>query len=287
MPGGLAVIQDDSNFLALFDPAAPAEARAVTLPPGADGKRQFGRSRDNKHLKLDLEACFVAQMPTTTLVALGSGSTPARESVLLVSGWPDDALNARVIPAPGFYAALRESTEFAGSELNVEGALLDGDSMRLFGRGNGAVNGSLQPISATCELSWPLFLAYLGAPQDGRVPRPKNIQRFLLGDIDGVSLGFTDATSWHDVVLFTAAAENSRDTYQDGPVTGSAIGVIGANGETRWTPIVGSDGNVLLEKAEGLAIADQYQNLWVVADADDEARPSELWRVQLEGPWLA
>ena len=72
--GRLVVVQDDANFLALIDPGRPESARAIALPRGEDGARQFGDSRGNKHLKLDLEACVGT--PDGSFVAFGSGSTP-------------------------------------------------------------------------------------------------------------------------------------------------------------------------------------------------------------------
>src|SRR5688500_8874200 len=96
---GLIVIQGDSNFLALIDPASPGSARAIPLPPGPDGGRQFGDSRSNKHLKLDLEACVVFDSPSPTFVALGSGSTPARESVVVVTDFMAADARVRVVRA--------------------------------------------------------------------------------------------------------------------------------------------------------------------------------------------
>ena len=54
------------------------------------------------------------------------------------------------------------------------------------------------------------------------------------------------------------------------------------------TPIVDSSGRVIREKAEGVAVASgSKEELWVVADRDDEAQPSELCRIRLGGPWRA
>jgi hypothetical protein len=87
-------------------------------------------------------------------------------------------------------------------------------------------------------------------------------------------------------VLFTAAAEDSPDAVRDGPVRGSVIGTIAEDGAVRWTPIVDDAGALLPEKAEGLALVDPTASeVWVIADADDELRPSELLRVRLDGPW--
>ena len=143
MAGGLIVIQDDSNFLALIDPASPGAAHAIALPAGPDGGRQFGDSRGNKHLKLDLEACVSIEAPHPLIIGLGSGSTPARESIVLVRDWDGRTPDVRVVGASSLYAELRAATAFSGSEMNIEGAVLAGGTLRLFGRGNGAAAGAL------------------------------------------------------------------------------------------------------------------------------------------------
>ena len=283
-----AVVLDDVNFVALVDPRAPAQARAIALPPGPGGRRQFGDSRATKHLKLDLEACVATGGDSPMLVAFGSGSSPARESVVVVRDITGATPVAEIVHAPALYGRLRTASSFAGSELNVEGALLLGDTLRLFGRGNGAVAGELRPVNATCDLSWPGLLAHLRAPREHAAPESSRIRQFLLGELAGVPLGFTDATAWGDAILFTAAAEASPDATRDGEVHGSAIGIIDARGDVRWTPIVDASGRVVREKAEGLLVADDARGeLWVVADRDDESQPSELCRIRLRGPWRA
>ena len=285
LAGRIAIVQDDTNFVAIVDPMQPAAVRAVPLPPGADGRRQFGLAGGNKHLKLDLEACFAIASPEPVLIAFGSGSAEARESVVWISGWPD-ALAVRHFHARELYAALREATLFAGSELNIEGAIVRGDALWLFNRGNGMRGGAREPVNSTCQLSWPALLAYLEDGRKASVPVPQRIQQFVLGELGGIPLSFTDAATWRDAILYSAAAEDSPDAVRDGPVLGSVIGMIDEKGEPRWTPITDASGEILREKAEGLVVFDHGGGeVWMVADSDDEASPSELWKVRLTGPW--
>jgi hypothetical protein len=75
----LAVVQDDANFIALVDPVS-GQANDLPLPPGSHGQRLFDATRGTKHLKLDLEACLTVQTSRgVRLIAIGSGSKPARE----------------------------------------------------------------------------------------------------------------------------------------------------------------------------------------------------------------
>ena len=287
----VAVVQDDALFLAVVDPATGL-AGAVALPAGPGGARQFDTTRGTKHLKLDLEACVAlpalgARDGGGTLVALGSGSTPRRERALVAALAPDEpngVRDARIVDAAPLYAALREAADFAGSELNVEGAALVGDVVRLFGRGNGAARGDARAVNATCDLDARALLAFL--LDGGPPPRPERVAQYALGAIGGVALGFTDAVALGDGrVAFTAAAEDSPDAVEDGAVGGSAIGVIDAGGAVRWTPIADADGGPLADKAEGIALAaDDGARLWVVTDADDPERPAELCEVELRLP---
>src|SRR3954451_15602340 len=82
--GCVAVVQDDASFVAVVD-AATGLARAITLPAGEGGLRQFDDLRGNKRFKLDLESCVTVD-EGEMLVAFGSGSTPARERIVLVRG---------------------------------------------------------------------------------------------------------------------------------------------------------------------------------------------------------
>jgi len=260
--GALAVIQDDAPAIAVVDPTSGAIRESIRLPEGGT----------DKPTKLDLEACVC---DGDTLVAFGSGSTSARERIAVVRPGSAD-----VVHAPSFYASLRES-DFAGSELNLEGAvLLPGGVLRLFNRGNGASPDGRLPVDATCDLPWPGLLGRLADP-----PRPANVVHWDLGALAGTRLSFTDAALAGDAILFLAAAEASPDTYRDGPVAGSALGRLdGSTG--RWTPLRDTDGRLLIEKAEGLALDPSHPHrAFVVVDKDDASSPAELCVIDLAGGW--
>ena len=83
VPAGIAVVQDDANFVALID-VATAGVTAIDLPRGREGARQFDDVRGNKRWKLDLEACFAVESGAgTRLIVLGSGSSPLRERIVV------------------------------------------------------------------------------------------------------------------------------------------------------------------------------------------------------------
>jgi len=282
----LALIQDDANFVALIDPASMAVG-AVALPPGEAGLRQFDDVRGNKKFKLDLEACTTLPGPAgPVLLAFGSGSRARRRSVASIDRWDQPMPRVNVVDAAALYEALEAETSFAGSDMNIEGALLLVDCVRLFGRGNGAFKADGMPLNATCDLDLASLRAYLADPASHAAPRPHSVVQYCLGSLDGIALGFTDATVLGQNVLYTAAAEASSDAASDGRVAGSMLGIIPPAGTPRQAPLVDTAGRTLREKVEGVARSRTHADrVYVVIDADDPARACELCEVQLAGAW--
>jgi len=282
---GIAVVQDDANFIALFNDDG-TRRRTIALPPGEGGQRHFDDRRGNKAYKLDLEASVtVTTDDGEILLAFGSGSTKRRESVVMLGSLGSERPEVSVLNVPRLYESLRRTTAFAGSELNVEGAIQVGERLRLFGRGNGAVRGELKPVNASCDLDWPKLFAHLRDPERSEPPQPFSIVQYELGTLDEIPLGFTDVALWRDAVCYSAAAEDSPDAVRDGRVPGSAIGVIGATG-ARWAPLTEPSGSLFVAKVEGLlSVNDDANTILVVVDSDNPDAQSELCTVELRGSW--
>lgn len=274
----IAVVQDDTNAVALIDRASGA-VTALPLPRGEAGARQFGEDRKNKKFKLDLEACVM--LPSHgALLAFGSGSTERRERVLIVREL-DREPTVELVHARELYRALRSERRFAGSELNIEGVARVGDALRFVQRGNGAPKDGLLPIDATADVPIDALLASLrGEPVTLSLER---VRPYALGAIDGVRLTFTDAWSdGREPLWFLAAAEASPDTYSDGEVKGSAIGWIDADGSGHWCAIRDERGALFCDKAEGLALdPSDPSRAWLVIDKDDPDAPCELCELRL------
>lgn len=282
----LGLVQDDANFIALVDPRSGL-ARSITLPAGEEGARHFDDIRGNKKYKLDLESCCtIEQSGGTMLLALGSGSRKRRRRMVTVQ-----AINARtprvsLIDAERLYVALEEVEEFAGSDMNIEGALVVQQALRLFSRGNGEAKKGRVPVNATCELALADLLTFLTAPAEAPIPKPTAVTRYELGTLDGLLLGFTDAALVGGVMLYTAAAEASQDASTDGEVSGSVIGVLPKHGDLRYALLTDADGSRCTDKVEGIVgLPGVNDRVYVVIDADDPARPSMLCEVMLGGRW--
>ena len=296
----MVAIQDDVNILAIQDDGKSFQA--MLLPTGHGGRRIFGEETGDKKYKMDLEACLV--LPDGRLVAFGSGSTSMRERIVLAN--PLDKVGVdkvgvdkvgvdkvgvdevgagevRVRDGRDLYADLRKTTAFSGSELNVEGAIIVDDRVRLFQRGNGAPTASLQPVNATGDLPLESFLDWLD--RSGPAPHLENIRQYDLGAVSGVRLGFTDAALIPDGrIAFIACAEDSPDAIQDGAVAGACFGIID-NEDARITDILDESGSPAKLKLEGIEWIDDERegDFLVVADMDSPKEPALLGRLLVRG----
>ena len=221
--------------------------------------------------KLDLEACCVVAGPGgPRLIALGSGSRKRRRRVVILDAWHEAEPCISLIEADALYLALESAADFAGSDMNIEGAVALPHALRLFGRGNGEPRRGREPLNATCDLALPALLAYFAAAGVVPAPRPTSIIQYDLGSLDGLPLGFTDAALCGGAVLYAAAAENSANAGEDGQVTGSVLGVLPEAGTLRHTPLTGAGGAATRDKIEGVAPApDAPDHVFVVIDADE------------------
>jgi hypothetical protein len=272
-----AVVQDDAYFLALVN-TSTGMADAIPYPVD-NGVRQFSEAQGNKKKKADLECIFT--LPDGRAVALGSGSNKHRRRGIVfddVPTWFD---------ASSLYRCLEENTDFSGSQMNLEGATVVGEVLRLFQRGNGAPDGDLLPVNATIDLPLEPLLSYIKrCTKDDDVswkhPLPKPVV-YSLGTLESVRLGFTDATTRNDnTVVFLAAAEDSADVIQDGGCTGSVVGFIAQDGSAVHHPMVNADNTPCVLKCEGITLDIRDEGYaWVTVDSDDTTTPSWLCRVKL------
>jgi hypothetical protein len=276
------IAQDDVDALALLDLDRPGEGES--LPFAGTSARAF-EGPCGKRAKPDLEAsCVVDTSEGQLYLAFGSGSTRARERIVLGRGLGGPSPSLELVDASALYAHLRARRDFSGSELNVEGAVFVGSGVWLFQRGNGASEGGYDPVSAVGRLSVSDLLAYLAG---GERPELTSVERYDLGCTGGVPLGFTDAArTASGVVAFLACAEASPSSYDDGAVVDVALGFLDAKGDAQLASVVAADGAPLLEKAEGLAFGPAgSRRAYLVTDRDDPSVPASLCVLALDGPW--
>ena len=261
----LFVVADDELHLAMFDLSNREPGRLVPIFGGELPLRHKAR----KAAKPDCEALVLlpafGAFPHGALMAMGSGSRPSRQrGALLALGAAGEIQGpSRSVDLTPLLALLHGIVP----DLNIEGAFVQGDMLALLQRGNGK-----SAINARIDLSLRDLQRWLAAA--GPPPRPASITRFELGSIGGVPLSFTDGAAlpsgdW----IFSAAAEDSSDTYNDGVCAGSVVGLVDASGTIRTLERLSPNC-----KVEGIAalVTDDTINLWLVTDADDRSRPGLL-----------
>ncbi|WP_224240112.1 DUF6929 family protein [Hyalangium gracile] len=270
----LYVVADDALHLAVFPREGTAPGRSLRLFPGELPLEPVAR----KAAKPDLEAlCLLAPFagcPHGALLALPSGSTAARQQGAVIPLAADGAVTgtARALDFTGLYAQLSREL----GPLNIEGAAVAGGRLRLLQRGNGE-----QGTDALVDLDQERLVRAL---ESGGAMGPelvRTVRRWELGRAGGVRLSFTDASALPDGrIVFTAAAEDTRDAYADGPVTGSAVGLLASDGSPLFLDAV--DAKVKLEGVSARLEGGRV-HLLLVADADDPSVPAPLLEATVEG----
>ena len=261
----LFVVADDELHLGLFDLGDPAPGRLVRLFEGSLPAEKKAR----KAAKPDLEALALlpamAGFAQGALLALGSGSTPGRQRGVLL-GLTEQAA-PRLIDLAPLYRPLH--AQFA--DLNIEGGFLLGDEFLLLQRGNQG-----QASNAAVRYAWHALRDWLLGTGEAPAPAPRAIQRLELGELQGVALGFTDGAALADGRwLFSAVAENTADSYNDGACLGAVIGLVEADGQVRRLAQLAGRW-----KVEGIALAAD-DSLLLVTDADDPQVAASLLRLPL------
>jgi len=269
----LYVVADDELHLGVFDLASPNAGRLVRLLEGVlpDGHAERKAAKPDFEVLVRLPA-FPAH-PHGALLALGSGSRPNRRSAACL---PLDASGRiagkpRAVDLSPFYVPL----EGTFPDLNIEGAVVVEDQLVLLQRG-----GKSRPPGGLAYFPLSRFFDAINA--DGPIAGgtvPSQVSHVDLGTIEGAALAFTDGAALPDGrVVFTAVAENTLDSYLDGPCLAAVVGILDRHGHVqsmqRLEPTA---------KVEGVhaVLAQDHLDLMLVTDADDAAIPAKLLTVQI------
>jgi hypothetical protein len=269
---GWLIVQDDATHAAWWRQGA---VTAVRVAEPVDGLEVFSSAAGTKDRKPDFEAaCAVTVGGVAGVLLLGSGSTGARMRASLVTpaAWT-------VADLSSVYPRVAAALGIAVDQLNLEGACLVGDRLRWFQRGNAAAGIA----SGSVDLDARALLAVV----TGRGPADRveigDRRRYDLGAVGGVALAITDALSLPDGrVLVSAAAEDTPNAIDDGPVVAAALALLDGETVLAAAELPALPGGV--PKVEGVASRGTVPGgvrLWAVVDADDPAVPSRLLALTL------
>ena len=268
----LYVVADDELHLGVFDAAGNAPGRLLRLFDGELPADKAARKKQKPDLEAIVELPPFGDFEDGALLALGSGSKRRRRRGTLLR--LDERGAVEGAPRIVDVSQLFEELDRRLPALNIEGAVAIGNELRLLQRAN-----KKHPRNAIIRYSLPAILAALASGGAIGAITPAAIDTIDLGDIDGVPLSFTDGASLPDGgMVFTAVAEDTEDTYNDGACLGAAIGVAARDGTVRFLDRLDAS-----HKVEGVAarVDNNVIRLLLVTDADDPAVPASLYSATL------
>lgn len=242
------LVADDELFALVLDKNDLSQSKTITLFTGALAEEKKLR----KQTKPDIES--IVELPSGDLLCIPSGSEKHRTSGVLIK---NEGAEIKHISFRGLYTELRKTF----SELNIEGAIIVNDWLRLFQRGNGKnqQNGTVD-VNFKDLLNDKVTISF--------------VKHYELGQQNGANLSFTDATLGTDAIYFLAVAEACESTYLDGDFKGSVLGTMDLKGK-----ILRLEALDLKSKPEGLCL--DKDHFYVATDDDDRSKPSKLFKGKL------
>lgn len=262
------VVADDELHLGVFSAADNTPGRLLRLFDGELPPEKAARKKAKPDLEAITELPPFGNFPHGALLALGSGSTKNRCRGALLR--LDHRGGIDGTPTPVDAARLFDELDRRFPALNIEGAVALGGELCLLQRAN-----KKHPQNAI--IRYPLGPVLDALATGNAIPAvaPSGIDLVDLGQIDGVPLSFTDGAALPDgSMVFTAVAEDTEDSYNDGVCLGAAIGVAARGGNVRFIERISE-----CPKVEGIAaqVDNNVIRLLLVTDADDPAIAAGLF----------
>lgn len=218
------VISDDEVSLAEFKFEGDTQANYIKLL-----EKELPRDpAERKRQKPDWESLAQLEIAQDKriLLAVPSGSTENRMTGAFVhldkAGIVDKNSNPVTIDFSEIYKSLKAKL----TDLNIEGACVFNNRLKLFQRGNGAAGKN-----AIIDIDLAGFCNDLENAVSVKAQHVLAVTEYDLGHLDGHKLDFTDACAVNDKVWFLAVAEDSRSTYEDGQYYGAIIGCLDSSGK--------------------------------------------------------
>ncbi len=222
------------------------------------------------------------------LLALGSGSRENRTLGVLLPLDQQANVSSGLKPVTVDFTALFDVLNKEFGEVNIEGALIEGECLTLLQRGN---TGSGR--NATVRLALKPFLENM-IRDDSWIFKSEadwvfnstpliTVKDFQLGHIANIPLGFTDGAALpNGGFVFAAAAEDTEDSYVDGQCAGAAVGIVDAKGNVSKIWQSDAEGAQRGIKPEGIAarVTERGLEIWLVTDPDDAKIAAQMYRLE-------
>ncbi len=247
LEGNLFLIGDNSGFLYKYN----IENKNLFKFPILENAIDNIEKKD----KPDFESIT---LKNNKLHIFGSGSTKKRDLKVIFDLETHDFEDKNL---SDFYDKLKQNSDFNNSDLNIEGAFYQNDNLYLFNRGNG--DTSLNGIFIyNKEFDNVIF------------------KKFSLPVINNIEASFTDAILLDNNIYFLACAENTSNTYDDGEIYGSILGIIDFETFEITNTIQITDN----QKFEGLTFFSQQENeinFLLCEDNDTEELVSSIYQLTI------
>ncbi|WP_409477704.1 DUF6929 family protein [Pseudobdellovibrio sp. HCB154] len=255
------VIADDEVSLAEFKFEGDTKANYIQLLE----KELPDDAVQRKKQKPDWESLVQLEIAKDKkiLLAVPSGSTDNRMIGAFLRLDQAGLVDKSAKPVTVDFSEIYKSLKVQFAELNIEGACVLNNKLKLFQRGNGAAGKN-----AVIDIDLSGFCHDLEKATAIKAQHVLATTEFNLGHLDGHKLDFTDACVVGDKVWFLAVAEDSQSTYDDGQYYGAIIGCLDASGKETVRYEIDC-----ATKPEGLWVDLESQRLcfYVVTDADSSS----------------
>lgn len=215
--------------------------------------------------KRDFEAMFSYGEQNELLFLLGSGSKENRKTGLIYNAKLKHLVNELQIE--DFYELIKSSANLNDDQLNIEAATILNDYLYLFNRKKNKVIRMLLND---------FFALVHHQISDFNI----EVASFQLPEINGIEAGFSGATTDEKFkrIVFTASVEDTDNTYDDGEVLGSLIGVIDEQSfktnKIKSYELIANNNEILNVKVESLAVLNSEEDkisCVLVTDSDGGA----------------
>jgi hypothetical protein len=208
-----------------------------------------------------------------SILAFGSGSvSPQRDSLLIVD--VNEPLLQKWVSLKSLYEKLRKLS--ATNEINLEGAVISGDKLYLFNR-----SGNQVYIIGMND-----FFPHISTGNQDVVNTIK-VHQLTLPSSNGVQSSLSGGCLMENgSILFSASVEDTPNSYDDGGIGGSFIGII----EWHRKPVIkqmallkDKQDSVLKDKLESVDIIGKYSNgdIKALAVADNDDCRSKLFELRI------